>query len=160
MLIRGTISALLLLGSSLAVMAEPVLGNQPIMLYRSDDAFETVKENLETAIANQGLTVSGTLHVSEMLARTGPDLGFPKPVYSQAESLEFCSALMSHQMTQASPLNAAICPFTIALYVKTEEPGQVYVAFRKPRLAGDAQAVTEAVNTLLTTIVHEALGED
>jgi len=160
MLIRGTLSALLLLGYSLAVLAEPVLNNEPIMLYRSNETFETVKENLETAITNQGLSVSGTLHVSEMLTRTGPDLGFPKPVYQQAESLEFCSALMSHRMTQASPLNAAICPFTIALYVKTEEPNQVYVAFRKPQLAGDAQAVTEAVNTLLTTVVREALGED
>ena len=121
----------------------------------SDD-FETTKENLEMAITGKGLRVSGTLHVSEMLNRTGKDLGFDKPIFAKAESLEFCSALISHKMAVADPANISVCPFTIAIYTYHNKPETVYVSYRLPKLLGDASAVTQDIETLLAEIVEEA----
>lgn len=129
-----------------------------IAAYRAEDNFATVKENVTNAIINHGLTVSNTLHISEMLNRTGQDLGFPNAVYTTAESIEFCSALISHKMTQLSPLNLTICPLTIAIYNPATEPKQTYVAFRKPHLVGkNHEQVEQEIETLLETIVEEAL---
>ncbi len=139
--------------------AELVSDNDPVVIYRVADEFEMIKENVEMAIVNRGMLVSGTLHVSEMLNRTGKDLGFPEPIYSQAESVEFCSALMSHRMTQAHPANLTVCPFTISVYIKQAEPEHVYVAFRKQVLAGDAETVTSAIHEMLHGIVKEAIDE-
>ncbi len=152
----------LALGMATPTMAEeiqPVREDGPVVVYQSEDDFQTTLDNLKMAVTNQGLLVSGELHLSEMLNRTGPDLGFPEPVFSEAESVEFCSALMSHKMIQASPLNAAICPFTIAVYRKTAEPDTVYLAYRKPELVGDQDGKTRAeVMNMLNTISREAVG--
>jgi hypothetical protein len=126
-------------------------------LYQSSEDFSFTKEYLEMAITNRGLLVSGTLHVEEMLARTGPDLDFEQP-YIKAESIEFCSALLSHKMTQLDPVNMAVCPFTIALFIKKDEPDTVYVAFRKIYLAGDNSAeLTDEIEHFLHGIVKEGL---
>lgn len=130
----------------------------PMYVYHTQDDYGAVKEALEMAIMNVGLRVSGTLHVSDMLNRTGKDLGF-KEVYQQAESVEFCSALMSHKMTQASPLNLVICPFTISLYVKADEPDKRYVSFRKIFLNGDNDGkLTAEIEEMLHGIIRQALG--
>ena len=121
-----------------------------------DDDFETTKENLELAITGKGLRVSGTLHVSEMLNRTGKDLGFNKQIFAKAESIEFCSALISHKMAVADPANISICPFTIAVYSYTEKPEQVHVSYRIPHLLGDADEVSDDIKTLLADILEEA----
>lgn len=121
-----------------------------------DDDFETTKENLELAITGKGLRVSGTLHVSEMLNRTGKDLGFSKQIFAKAESLEFCSALISHKMAIADPANISLCPFTIAVYSYTEKPEQVHVSYRLPHLLGDADEVSNDIKTLLADILEEA----
>ncbi len=135
---------------------EPLEDRQSVRIYTSEERFEDVVENIKLAIIERGMLVSGTLHVSEMLNRTAPDLGFSE-VFLKAESVEFCSALMSHKMSQAAPENIVICPFTIAVYVKQEQPGQVYVAYRRPALAGDAAEVTSAILELLDGIVQDAI---
>ena len=152
-------SGLVLLCLSQTVSAELVSEQGNVVVYRTADDFETVKENVEMAITNRGLLVSGTLHVSDMLNRTSKDLGFSRQVYQKAESLEFCSAMMSHRMTQVSPNNLSICPFTVSVYVKTEEADTVYVTFRRQHLDGDAQTVTDAIHEMLHGIVKEALDE-
>jgi len=139
--------------------AELVTENDTVVIYRTVDEFDMIKENVEMAVTNRGMLVSSTLHVSEMLNRTGKDLGFDKQVYQKAESVEFCSALMSHRMTQVDPANITICPFTVSVYVKTEEPEQVYVAFRKQMLVGEAETVTAAIHEMLHGIVKEAIDE-
>ncbi len=135
---------------------EPSEDQQPVRIYTSGERFEDVVENIKLAIIERGMLVSGTLHVSEMLNRTAPDLGFSK-VFVKAESVEFCSALMSHKMSQAAPENIVICPFTIAVYVKQEQPDQVYVAYRRPLLAGDATETTAAILELLDGIVQDSI---
>ncbi|MEJ2452589.1 MAG: hypothetical protein P8103_00330 [Candidatus Thiodiazotropha sp.] len=146
---------MLCMGCALAG-GEPSEDQQPVRIYTSGERFEDVVENIKMAIIERGMLVSGTLHVSEMLNRTAPDLGFSQ-VFVKAESVEFCSALMSHKMSQAAPENIVICPFTIAVYVKREQPDQVYVAYRRPLLAGDAVETTAAILELLDGIVQDSI---
>jgi uncharacterized protein (DUF302 family) len=140
------------------IAAENPIALKPITVYYVDGAtFEDVKENVSLAIIDRGLTVSGTLHVQEMLTRTGDDLGFGPGPYLKAESLEFCSALVSHKMIKAHPFNMGICPFTIAIYTLHKEPKRVYVAYRVPSLAGDSEEVLEEVIELLDGVVRDSI---
>jgi uncharacterized protein (DUF302 family) len=151
-----TLGVLMLwMGGALAG-GEPMQEGQPGRIYTTDQTFEDVVENVKMGVIDQGLLVSGTLHVSDMLNRTASDLGFSE-VFSKAESVEFCSALISHKMAQAAPENIGLCPFTIAVYVKKDEPGRVYVAYRIPILSGDAAEVSAAIVELLDGIAQEAL---
>jgi uncharacterized protein (DUF302 family) len=146
-----------LLGLALAagpLSAEPA--QESVVVYPASGAFDEVLENVKWAITGRGLLVSGTLHVQDMLARTGKDLGFPDSVYLEAESVEFCSAMMSQRMVAADPRNLVVCPFTVAVYVMVDEPEQVYVAYRRQQLAGDSGEVVEAVNEMLDGIAREA----
>ena len=128
-----------------------------IRIYKAHDDYDWVKQSLEIAITGRGLLISGTLHISDMLARTGKDLGFGEPIYVKAESIEFCSAEMSHRMAMVHPANLSVCPFTIALYIPADDPQQVYVAFRVPSLRGDASVIESAIFGLLDGIAHEAI---
>lgn len=118
-------------------------------------AFDDMRTALEMAIANRGLNVTNTLHISEMMERTSADTGLPI-LYGKAESLEFCSIPLSHQMSSAHPANLAICPLTIGFYTLPDAPDTVYVAYRRPFLLGDDGAATQAVLDLLQGIVDEA----
>ena len=129
---------------------------EPVVVYAASSDFEDVIDNIKMAVEDRGMLVSGTLHVQDMLTRTGKDLGFDKNVYLHAESVEFCSALMSHRMVSADPRNLVICPFTIAAYELAEKPGQVYIAYRKQLLAGEATEATNAVVKMLDEIAREA----
>jgi uncharacterized protein (DUF302 family) len=141
-------------GSTLAG-GEP-MSEKKVRIYTSEERFEDVVENIKMAIIDRGMLVSGTLHISEMLNRTGPDLGFPD-VFTQAESVEFCSALISHKMAQVAAENVVICPFTIAVYVSKAQPEQVFVAYRVPRLAGKADKVTGEILQLLDGIIEDSI---
>ena len=153
-------SAVLTLLLTFALAAIPSWGEEdddsPVVVYTADSDFEDVIENIKMAVTDRGMLVSGTLHVQDMLARTGKDLGFEKNVYLHAESVEFCSALMSHRMVAADPRNLVICPFTIAAYELAAKPGQVYIAYRKQFLAGEAHEATAAVLKMLDEIAREA----
>ena len=128
----------------------------PVVVYPASSEFEDVIDNIKMAITDRGMLVSGTLHVGDMLNRTGKDLGFETKVYLRAESVEFCSALMSHLMVAADPGNLVVCPFTVAAYVLADNPEQVYVAYRRTSLAGDADKAAKAVQEMLDDIAREA----
>ena len=98
------------------------------------------------------------MHIGDMLARTGKDLGHAT-VYLSAESLTFCSADLSYRMMAADPRNIAACPYVLVVYVTAAEPEKVYVAYRKPRLLGDAATVESDIAQLLDTIAREAVAE-
>ncbi|MES9850672.1 MAG: hypothetical protein ABW170_02430 [Candidatus Thiodiazotropha sp. L084R] len=146
----------LLVGSSLISASEMTGSDHPVKVYTSEETFEDLVENIKMAVVDQGLLVSGTLHVSDMLNRTASDLGYSQ-VFLKAESVEFCSALMSHKMSQAAAENISICPFTIAVYVKQSEPGKVYAAYRVPHLMGDGGEATAEIINLFETILEDAL---
>ena len=132
------------------------VNNPPIVVTQVKDEFDAIKENIELAITGKGLKLSGTLHVSNMLNRTGKDLGFDRQIFEKAESVEFCSALISHKMAIASPENISVCPFTIAVYTYKNKPDTVYIAYRRPQLAGNAEEVSKDIDNLLSSIVEEA----
>ena len=154
----STLSTPSLLAAEKSTSTSATLSSIPVKIVKKQvsDDFETTKENIEMAITNKGLRVSGTLHVSEMLNRTGKDLGFEKQIFAKAESVEFCSALISHKMAIADSANISVCPFTIAIYSYKEKPEAVYISYRLPTLLGEATEVTADIKTLLAEIVEEA----
>ncbi len=138
------------------ISAEPAGSPSAVRIFSSGEPFEDVVENIKMAIIERGLLVSGTLHVSDMLNRTASDLGYSK-VFTKAESIEFCSALISHKMAQAAPENIAQCPFTIAVYVRHTDPQHVHVAYRSPHLAGSGAEVEDEIITLLEGIIEDSI---
>lgn len=123
----------------------------------TDESFDSAKESVEMAIADKGLIVSGVLHISDMLNRTGKDLGIEKPVYKKAEGIEFCSAKISHKMAQVDPSNVSMCPFTVVIYQLNEAPEKTHLSYRITHLKGDGAAVEKEITDLLQNIVEEAL---
>ena len=156
MRILATLALLLVwMGGALAG-GDATQEEQRVRIFTTDERYEDVVENIKMAIIERGMLVSGTLHISEMLNRTGPDLGFPD-VFEKAESVEFCSALVSHKMAQVAAENVVICPFTIAVYLTKAQPGQVHVAYRLPLLAGDADQLSEEIMQMLDGIVEDSI---
>lgn len=143
--------------SNAAIAIDDVNEESAVFVYKTQGVFNDIKEDLELAIADRGLQVSGTLHISDMLQRTGKDLGYPKSVYSKAESIEFCSASVSHLMVSTHPANAVICPFTIAVYILSDEPETIYIAYRKPYLAGKADQALRTILELMHGIVRDVI---
>ncbi|MCG8428720.1 MAG: DUF302 domain-containing protein, partial [Chromatiales bacterium] len=87
-----------------ATALEPVTPPEaPIVVYKVESGFSETKEFLEMAITDQGMSVSDTLHISDMLERTAKDTGLDRKLYGKAESLEFCSIAMSYKMSEAHP---------------------------------------------------------
>ena len=121
-------------------------------------SFEDVRERVQLAIENRGLVVSYTARVGEMLARTGRDIGMSRPIYANAEVLEFCSARYSAEAMTADPHSVVHCPYGIAVYVLVTDPERVFVAYRRNVRGdtGDTPALA-AIDRLLSGIVEEAL---
>ena len=128
------------------------------VLFVTDGEFKEVKENVELAITGQGLVIDGIATVGTMLERTKEDLGFSKQIYGGGDVFEFCSALLSRKMMEADPTNLVFCPYTIHVYDVPEQPGKVYVGYRRPQLVGNdaSQAALKEVDDLLLSIVKEA----
>jgi uncharacterized protein (DUF302 family) len=135
---------------------DQMMGRGPMTVYQSEEPFEDVIDNIKMAIEERGMLVSGVLHISDMLNRTGPDLGYGK-VFEKAESVEFCSASLSHKMVQVAPENLTVCPFTIAVFAKAGQPGRLFVAYRRPQLLGKAEAVTHEIIEMLDGIVKDSI---
>lgn len=138
----------------------PMAQGDGVRIYAVEDSYDFVKESLRIGITNQGLLISSTMHINEMLERTGADLEMPEDPYRQAEAFEFCSAKLSHMMIQAHPANAAMCPFSIAVYTLVNDPELVYVAFRTSQLLGEEEAATAAetaITDTLDAIVRDAI---
>ena len=148
----------LLLLAPPAPAVEPVTPTDaPIVVYQSDDDYDDVKDALVAAIEGQGIKITNTLHIGDMLARTAADTGLSEPIYQRAESLEFCSIPLSYRMSLADPANMANCPLTISIYRKAGGGGGTFLAFRRPHLLGDAADAERALLEFLDTIVQETL---
>jgi uncharacterized protein (DUF302 family) len=133
--------------------------NAHLKLYTTKGSFADVRQDVEIAITNRGLVVDHVSHISEMLERTGKDLGLPGNIFGQAESLQFCSATVSRRMMQADPANIVFCPYSVVVYTLPKDPKTVYVGYRRPELVGSpaSKASLKAVEELLDGIVKEAL---
>jgi uncharacterized protein (DUF302 family) len=120
--------------------------------------FEDILESVRQAIEGKGINIAHTLPASDMLNRTGKDFGIEKNVFLKAETVEFCSARISHRLAQANHENILLCPFTISVYVLTDDPDHVYLSWRRPFPVSDTEsraAVKEMVE-LIEAIIREA----
>lgn len=116
-----------------------------------EGAFADVAFAVEQAITNEGLVIDSTHHVGEMLSRTKGDVGGEKDLYTEADTFNFCSAVLSRKVMEADISNIQFCPYSIFVYEAAAEPGRIVVGH--PVYPGNA--MTE-VNALLSKIVDAA----
>ncbi len=131
-----------------------------IAIHSTVNSFADVKDRLIFAIENRGLVVSYTARVGTMLERTGGAIGSSRPIYANAEVIEFCSATLSRATMEADPHNIAYCPYSIAVYVLARERQRVYVVYRMLGTGSGVDAsrrALRAVEELMADIVREAL---
>ena len=130
----------------------------PVRTVRVSGDFEDVRDGIRQAIEGKGINIAHTLPAGDMLNRTGADFGVEKNVFLQAETVEFCSARISHRLAQANHENILLCPFTISIYVPSDDPGHVYLSWRRPFSLGDkeSQAAVQEMVELMEAIVREA----
>jgi hypothetical protein len=142
-----------------ALAAEQVYETPNQVMYVTEGNFADIRENLDLAITGQGLIIDHVSHVGTMLDTTGKDLGATRQVYLQAEVLAFCSATLSREMLEANPFNLVYCPYTIQIFETPEQPGKVYVGYRRPKISGSeaSRIALKKVDDLLADIVSEAL---
>jgi uncharacterized protein (DUF302 family) len=130
----------------------------PYVTRSAESGFEEVMQNLRLAIQDRGLYINNEMHMAEMLERTGKDLGFSGQAYLKAESIEFCSAVLSRKMVEEDPRRVVNCPFIISVYVLPAEPGRTFVAYRAPALEEtQASAVMREVAEMLQTLATAAV---
>lgn len=139
---------------------DPALSPSPyVVVIPVKGEFTEVKDRVTMAIENQGLVITSTAHVGDMLDRTGKDIGRAVPIYQDAEVYEFCSARISRDAMEAEPRNIVYCPYTIAVYSMSDRPATSYIAYRKPRPTGSVRSMgaLKAVGQLLDAIARDAL---
>lgn len=123
------------------------------------DKFTYVRDAIKMAIGDRGIKINNISHIGNMLERTKEAVGATKTVYLQAEAIEFCSSTVSRETMEADPHNITFCPYIIAVYEIPEQPGTIYVSYRKPILVGDERSrnALKAVGDLLDGIVQDAI---
>lgn len=131
--------------------------NDYVVIYKSNEEFEYTVENVSNAIIARGMIISNTVNLSDMLNRTGKDLGYEKLIYKNAKTLEFCNANLSHRLSLADPRNVVVCPFAISIYELTSNPSDVYIIHRRYELLGDATDLNQDIQKLLKEIIEESL---
>ncbi len=145
--LHGLICYLLLSLTALQASA----ADSPFVVYPSKIPFETVMQDLQMAIEGKGFHINNILHLDRMLERTGKDLGMEKQIFLRAESIEFCSAVLSRRMAEEHPQRIANCPFTIAVYVLPGQPEVTYIAHRRVNL-GEDSAVMDEVEAMFESL--------
>lgn len=121
-------------------------------------AFEDVLQDLSDAIVNRGYKIDYQAFVGDMLKRTGADIEGSKPIYKDAQLLQFCSAVLSRKAMQADPANIAFCPYVLFVYERVDEAGNVRVGFRRLDEVGSSESkqALAAVNDILQEMIEEA----
>jgi len=106
-------------------------GGGAYAIYESENDFDTVLDGAKLAIQERGMYINNLMHMDEMLERTGKDLGMDGKIYEKAQSIEFCSAVLSRKMLAEDPARIVNCPFILSIYVLPGEPHKTYVAHRR-----------------------------
>jgi len=137
--------------------APAAIGSNPIVTHLVEEEFEYIVDNVRNAVIERGMIIANELHASEMLNRTAPDLDIESNVFLHAVSVEFCSAMISHRLVAAHASNMVLCPFTISIYVRPEDPDMVYIAYIPPSAGEESAEILKEVETMLQAIVMESL---
>ena len=130
-----------------------------IKRYTAFGEFGEIKAFLVSAIEQRGIKINNTSHISDMLQRTGKDLGNNRAIFKHAEAIQFCSATLSREMMQANPHNIVFCPYTILIYELAADPGTTYLSYRRPFYQPDGanDASQAKVDELLSSIIDEVV---
>lgn len=123
-------SLVCVLALSLAA-SQAVQAGSGYAVYESSASFEDVMDGLKAAIGERGMYINNIMHMGEMLERTGKDLSLGDSPYIHAESIEFCSAILSRKMTVEDPARIVNCPFIISAYTLPTEQDKTYVVHRE-----------------------------
>ena len=146
-----------------AALAAPLDGGlatngNPVVIHSVHGKFDSVWEDLNLALTDRGLVVSGVSHVQKMLDRTGKALGRTKKIFARAKVLEFCSAVVSRDMMERDPRFIAFCPYRIAVYTLPGEKNKVYLSYERPVWGnGMGKAELDEVDRLLEGIVNDVV---
>ena len=144
-----------------------VLASMPLVVQAADNyaavfkaqgTYQEVRDQVQAAIEGKGLKINTTHKISDMLDRTGKDIGATKRVYENAEQFDFCSAEISRKMMEADPHAIAMCPYLISVY-KLPQEKHVYIAYRRPAASKNPRLkkVLVEVDKMMTEIIKDAL---
>ena len=153
--VRGGVAVGLAL-SALAVAAQPV-----VIYSKAPAKFDAVRDDLKTAIESRGLVIDYQAQIARMLERTGKDVGSARPIYADAQTLQFCSAQLSRKSMEAHPANVVMCPYAIAVWATAAKPDEVFVAYRRTAMSGrgpTSRVALREVDALLDSLAREAVG--
>jgi uncharacterized protein (DUF302 family) len=126
-------------------------------VYESDSSFEDVIDGLKLAIQERGMYINNVMHMDEMLERTGKDLGMDETIYTHAQSIEFCSAVLSRKMTAEAPARIVNCPFIIAVYTLPDDADTTFVVHRRiPAAETKSSAVMREIAEMLEAVANSA----
>lgn len=138
---------------SVAPFPNPAAAAGGYAVYESDASFDDVLDALKLAIEERGMYINNVMHMGEMLERTGKDLGMDTPIYGRAESIEFCSAVLSREMTSEEPARIVNCPFIISVYTLPGGEGATFIAHREiPKDEVEGSAVMAKVADMLKDV--------
>lgn len=144
--------------AAVLIGAVPVQAEERYAVYESDSGFGDVIDGLKLAIQERGMYINNVMHMDEMLERTGKDLGMEETIYTHAQSIEFCSAVLSRKMTAEDPVRIVNCPFIIAVYTLPSEPDTTYVVHRRiPADEAEASPVMREVADMLEAVAEGAI---
>ena len=125
-------------------------------IFKTHGSFSDVRLQVQMAIEGKGLKINSNGKISEMLDRTGKDIGATRQVYVHAEQFEFCNARISRMTMEADPHAIAMCPYIISVY-QIPNDKHIYIAYRKP-VATKNPALKKALaefEKMLTEIIEE-----
>lgn len=128
----------------------------PFVTKTVEGEFSEVYAGLKDVIIGKGINIAHTLGASEMLNRTAPAFNIKKNVFINAETVEFCSAKISHKLAAANPQNIVLCPFTISVYVLTDDPKNVHLTYRIPVANKGSEKIVGEIVQLVKDIINEA----
>ena len=97
--------------------------------------FDDVRERVVMALESRGLVLNYTAHISNMLERTGKDIGRARQIYGTAELLEFCSAALSRTMSSSN------LPTSRSAFSEVPEPTAGGLRYETYTLAGSLGSV-------------------
>jgi uncharacterized protein (DUF302 family) len=156
---RALVMVLAAAGAAIAFATPlPAQATDGYAVYESDSSFEDVLDGLKLAIQERGMYINNIMQMDEMLERTGKDLGMEEKIYGQAQSVEFCSALLSRKMTAEDPARIVNCPFSIAIYTLPDDQGTTYVVHRLiPDAELEASPVMREIADMLKAVAEGAI---
>lgn len=137
----------------LALLIGPARGDDIRALAVPGASFADAREAVIEAVEAAGLVVTATIPFNRMLERTGEALGQGASPYSEAETVQFCSARLAWQLVEEDPAQLALCPMSIAVYATTVDPGAVHFAYRSP---GEGSPARKRGEELLRSLVDRA----